>query len=131
MFDRILEDVTLKDIEEQDSVDDDDFRIEYQLAKYLPVSRGYVRHLDYESRTDGKSESARYLSLVLYLNDQWKEQDGGKGVRAPKGSRRGGHDIPQQSRVAGGWSMTYVLQILCFVCTRKQPDPFASRPATH
>ena len=51
--------------------------VEYQLAKYERGAHGYVRHLDYTSSSSSsssssdrkKSKNGRYLSVVLYLNE--------------------------------------------------------------
>lgn len=47
------------------------FELESHFAIYEPGA-GYQRHLDTFSR-----DAARQLSVVIYLNDDWREQDGG------------------------------------------------------
>ncbi len=45
---------------------------EFHFARYEP-GRGYARHMDQHGGT-----SARKVSLVLYLNDDWQAEDGGE-----------------------------------------------------
>jgi len=45
---------------------------EFHFARYEP-GRGYARHMDQHGGT-----SARKVSLVLYLNEDWKVEDGGE-----------------------------------------------------
>src|SRR5690606_5897815 len=45
---------------------------EFHFARYEP-GRGYARHMDQHSGT-----SARKVSLVLYLNEDWQADDGGE-----------------------------------------------------
>jgi SM-20-related protein len=44
---------------------------EFHFAHYAP-GRGYKRHLD-----QFKSDSSRVFSVIIYLNHDWQEQDGG------------------------------------------------------
>jgi SM-20-related protein len=48
--------------------------LEAQFARY-PAGAGYARHLD--RFVGGERAGARLLSLVIYLNDGWREADGG------------------------------------------------------
>ena len=47
------------------------FELEAHYAIY-PAGRGYARHLD-----RFRDDDSRVLSIVLYLNDAWRAQDGG------------------------------------------------------
>ena len=81
------------------SVEGTPLAVEYQLANYGQSAAGYSRHLDYTLNVrkggggaggaddDGGEKSGssastaavtgRYLSAVLYLNDQWSDAQGG------------------------------------------------------
>jgi SM-20-related protein len=47
---------------------------EFHFARY-PVGKGYQKHMDQH-----RGQSQRKISLVLYLNPQWSENDGGELV---------------------------------------------------
>jgi hypothetical protein len=88
----------------------DNLKIEYQLASYKSKANGYTRHVDYNlnirekmnlhgntvyslNKKSSSSMTGRFLSMVLYLNDEWKTKDGGdlriwfpRSVQATKGT---------------------------------------------
>lgn len=66
---------------------------EFHFARYEP-GRGYARHMDQHGGT-----SARKVSLVLYLNEDWKAEDGGElCLYGPEtGDGEPGRDAPAPS----------------------------------
>src|SRR5690606_20369691 len=66
---------------------------EFHFAHYEP-GRGYARHMDQHGGT-----SARKVSLVLYLNEDWKAEDGGElCLYGPEtGDGEPGRDAPAPS----------------------------------
>ena len=51
--------------------------IETHLAVY-PIGGVYLKHLDQFKQTDNTPTPERQLSSVLYLNDNWQENEGGE-----------------------------------------------------
>lgn len=47
---------------------------------YYPSGAGYQAHYDQPRHSDGHADSARVISMVLYLNPDWKPGDGGELV---------------------------------------------------
>ncbi len=52
------------------------FELECHFARYAPGA-GYARHLD-RFAADGAAGGERVVSVVLYLNDDWRPADGGE-----------------------------------------------------
>jgi SM-20-related protein len=51
-------------------------RLESHLALY-PIGTGYKKHLD-RFRAEQNQQAQRQISSILYLNEAWREADGGK-----------------------------------------------------
>ena len=81
------------------------FEFEGHYSIY-PAGTGYARHLD-----RFRDDDARVLSIVLYLNDRWRDEDGGM-LRLHIARSRSIDAIPQQGTLVAFLSDRFAHEVL-------------------
>jgi|SRR5437773_3182443 len=81
------------------------FEFEGHYAIY-PAGAGYVRHID-----RFRDDDARVLSIVLYLNDRWRNEDGGM-LRLHLARGRSIDVIPQEGTLVAFLSDRFAHEVL-------------------
>lgn len=86
---------------------------EVHLARY-PAQTGYQKHSDRHQR-----QSARKLSVVVYLNDQWESWDGGELVLYDKADKELERILPLGGRLVAFLSEDFPHEVLPAVRERR------------